>query len=123
MKIDELMVYFATSYPGKKDPADIQRLKGMTREFEAECIWGYFGWNCSNVLHLRLGFYSGDIFTEEPTIERDVKPIRDMLESIEPDVVSVAFDPRAAARTRTTRCCRPRTPPSSSTSSGAATMT
>jgi glucosamine-6-phosphate deaminase len=95
-KVDDLMVYFATSYPGKKDPADIQRLKGMTREFEAECIWGYFGWNCSNVLHLRLGFYSGDIFTEEPTIERDVKPIRDMLESIEPDVVSVAFDPEGS---------------------------
>jgi glucosamine-6-phosphate deaminase len=95
-KVDELMVYFATSYPGKKDPADIQQLKGMTREYEAECIWGYFGWNCSNVLHLRLGFYSGDIFTEEPTIERDVKPIRDMLESIEPDVVSVAFDPEGS---------------------------
>jgi glucosamine-6-phosphate deaminase len=95
-KVDELMAYFATSYPGKKDPADIQQLKGMTREYEAECIWGYFGWNCSNVLHLRLGFYSGDIFTEEPTIERDVKPIRDMLESIEPDVVSVAFDPEGS---------------------------
>lgn len=95
-KVDELMRYFATSYPGKKDPPDIQRLKGMTREFEAECIWGYFGWNRSNVLHLRLGFYSGDIFTEEPTLERDVKPIREMLESIEPDVVSVAFDPEGS---------------------------
>jgi glucosamine-6-phosphate deaminase len=95
-KVDDLMVYFATSYPGKKDPADIQQLKGMTREYEAECIWGYFGWNCANVLHLRLGFYSGDIFTEEPTIERDVKPIRDMLEKIEPDVVSVAFDPEGS---------------------------
>jgi glucosamine-6-phosphate deaminase len=95
-KVDDLMVYFATAYPGKKDPADIQQLKGMTREYEAECIWGYFGWNCSNVLHLRLGFYSGDIFTEEPTIERDVAPIRDMLESISPDIVSVAFDPEGS---------------------------
>lgn len=95
-KVDDLMVYFAMAYPGKKDPSDIQRLKGMTREYEAECIWGYFGWNCSNVLHLRLGFYSGDIFTEEPTIERDVKPILDLLESVEPDVVSVAFDPEGS---------------------------
>src|SRR5690606_21228203 len=95
-KIDELVAYFTTAYPGKKDPPDIQRLKGMTREFEAECIWGYFGWNRSNVLHLRLGFYSGDIFTEEPTIERDVKPIRQMLESIEPDIISVAFDPEGS---------------------------
>jgi glucosamine-6-phosphate deaminase len=95
-KIDELMEYFATQYPGRKDPADIQQLKGMTREYEAECIWGYFGWNCSNVIHLRLGFYSGDIFTEEPTLERDVEPILDMLEYTAPDVVSVAFDPEGS---------------------------
>jgi glucosamine-6-phosphate deaminase len=95
-RLGALQEYFATQYPGKKDPADIQQLKGMTREFEAECIWGYFGWNCSNVVHLRLGFYTGDIFTEEPTVERDVEPILRLLEGIEPDVVSVAFDPEGS---------------------------
>jgi glucosamine-6-phosphate deaminase len=92
----ELMAYFDTQYPGSKDPADIQQLKGMTREYEAECIWGYFGWNCSNVFHLRLGFYTGDIFTEEPTVERDVEPILQLLEAVQPDVVSVAFDPEGS---------------------------
>jgi glucosamine-6-phosphate deaminase len=92
----ELMEYFETQYPGKKDPADIQQLKGMTREYEAECIWGYFGWNCSNVMHLRLGFYSGDIFTEEPTWSGTWSRSCDMLESVEPDVVSVAFDPEGS---------------------------
>jgi glucosamine-6-phosphate deaminase len=95
-RIGELQAYFAAQYPGSKDPPDIQQLKGMTREYEAECIWGYFGWNCANVLHLRLGFYSGDIFTEEPTLERDVEPILDMLRTIAPDVVSVAFDPEGS---------------------------
>jgi glucosamine-6-phosphate deaminase len=95
-RIHQLREYFQTQYPGKKDPADIQQLKGMTREYEAECIWGYFGWNCSNVIHLRLGFYTGDIFTEEPTLERDVEPILDVLDAVEPDVVSVAFDPEGS---------------------------
>jgi glucosamine-6-phosphate deaminase len=95
-RITALTAYFETQYPGKKDPPDVQQLKGMTREYEAECIWGYFGWNCSNVIHLRLGFYTGDIFTEEPTMERDVEPILRMLEDVAPDVVSVAFDPEGS---------------------------
>jgi glucosamine-6-phosphate deaminase len=95
-RIIELRDYFAGQYPGAKDPPDIQQLKGMTREYEAECIWGYFGWNCSHVIHLRLGFYTGDIFTEEPTVERDVEPILQLLEKVDPDVVSVAFDPEGS---------------------------
>jgi glucosamine-6-phosphate deaminase len=95
-KIEELQYYFETQYPGKKDPREIQQLKGMAREYEAECLWGYFGWNCSNVIHLRLGFYTGDIFTEEPTVERDVEPILALLGAVDPDVVSVAFDPEGS---------------------------
>jgi glucosamine-6-phosphate deaminase len=95
-RLRALKDYFETQYPGRKDPADIQQLKGMTREYEAECVWGYFGWNCSNVSHLRLGFYTGDIFTEEPTMERDVEPILQLLEEVAPDVVSVAFDPEGS---------------------------
>jgi len=95
-RLAELGHYFKTQYPGKKDPEFIQRLKGMCREWEAECLWGYFGWNCSNVLHLRLGFYTGDIFTEEPTVDRDVMPILQVLEKVKPDIVSVALDPEAS---------------------------
>jgi glucosamine-6-phosphate deaminase len=95
-RIAELEHYFDTQYSGKKDPEHIQRLKAMNREWEAECLWGYFGWNCSNVRHLRLGFYKGDIFTEEPTIERDVAPALRLLEEVKPDVVTVALDPEAS---------------------------
>ena len=83
-------------YPGKKDPPHIQRLKGMCREWEAECLWGYFGWNCKSVRHLRLGFYTGDIFTEEPTVSRDIPPILALLHELEPNVVTVALDPEAS---------------------------
>lgn len=95
-RIKELESYFETQYPGKKDLDFIQKLKGMCREWEAECLWGYFGWDCSNVLHLRLGFYTGDIFTEEPTMERDVEPVLRVLEKANPDVVTVALDPEAS---------------------------
>ena len=95
-RVMELLHYFETQYPGKKDPEYIQKLKGMVREWEAECLWGYFGWSCDNVFHLRLGFYTGDIFTEEPTVERDVLPILELLERVQPDIVTVALDPEAS---------------------------
>ncbi len=95
-RVLELEHYFDTQYPGKKDPQYIQRLKGMGREWEAECLWGYFGWSCSNVKNLRLGFYTGDIFTEEPTMDRDVLPVYRLVEEIRPDVISLAFDPEAS---------------------------
>ena len=44
------------------------------------CLWGYFGWQCSHIHHLRLGFYTGDIFMPEPTVERDVAPVLTLLE-------------------------------------------
>ncbi|MDZ7345073.1 MAG: glucosamine-6-phosphate deaminase, partial [candidate division KSB1 bacterium] len=95
-RIEELMNYFETQYPGKKDLPHIQRLKGMIREWEADCLWGYFGFNSAAVMHARLGFYKGDIFTEEPTLERDVQPVLNILRRVQPTVVSVALDPEAS---------------------------
>lgn len=92
----ELINYFETQYPGKKDLPHIQRLKGMCREWESACLWGFFGWNQDSVEHLRLGFYKGDIFTEEPTLDRDAVPVRDLLKRVDPHVVTVAFDPEAS---------------------------
>lgn len=95
-RISELEDYFATVYPGRKDPDHIQKLKGMAREWEAECLWGYYGWKCRNIKHLRLGFYTGDIFTDEPTMDEDVPPIVEELGRVNPDIVTVAFDPEAS---------------------------
>lgn len=95
-QLQELQVYFENQYPGKQDPPKIRQLKGMCREWEVECLWGYYGWKCDNVRHLRLGFYTGDIFTPQPTHKRDVEPIVKELERIHPDVVTVALDPEAS---------------------------
>jgi len=94
--LNELLDYFQNQYPGKQDPKPVQQLKGMCREWEAECLWGYYGWNCDSVTHLRLGFYTGDIFTPQPTQKRDIQPIVEHLERIRPDVVTVALDPEAS---------------------------
>ena len=68
----------------------------MCREWEGDCLWGYFGWNSDNVMHVRLGFYKGDIFTQEPTMERDVWPVFELIRKINPDIITVALDPEAS---------------------------
>jgi glucosamine-6-phosphate deaminase len=95
-RIDELMNYFHTQYPGKKDLPYIQKLKGMIREWESDCKWGYLGFDCRSIHHLRLGFYQGELFTEEPLLERDVRPVLNLFKNIKPNVVTVAFDPEAS---------------------------
>jgi len=95
-RIDEMISYFATQYPGKKDLPFIQQLKGMIREWEEDCLWGYLGFDSRSIKHLRLGFYKGDIFTEEPQVDRDVLPLLRLLADVNPNVVTVALDPEAS---------------------------
>jgi glucosamine-6-phosphate deaminase len=95
-RVDELINYFKTQYPGKKDIPHVQKLKGMMREWEEELIWGFFGFNTKNVFHMRLGFYQGDIFTENPEMERDVMPILKLMKTIKPKIVTVALDPEGS---------------------------
>ncbi|CAN5415111.1 glucosamine-6-phosphate deaminase [soil metagenome] len=95
-RIEENLHYLRTMYPGKKDIPQIQKLKGMQREFEEELIWGYVGTSPNDVFHTRLGFYTGDIFTEQPTMTRDVAPVLALLEKLKPTIVSLAFDPEGS---------------------------
>ncbi len=95
-RIKENLHYLETQYPGKKDIELIQKLKGMQREYEEELIWGYVGTNPSDVFHSRLGFYTGDIFTEQPTQSRDVVPMLELLRKLQPTIVSITTDPEGA---------------------------
>ncbi|MBM2846767.1 MAG: hypothetical protein HW407_2079 [Bacteroidetes bacterium] len=96
LRIKELHEYLTTQYPGAKDPPDIQMLKGTLREWEVELLWAYVGIEASAVHPLRLGFYKGDIFSEEPEVDRDVLPIFELMKKVKPNVVSVAFDPEGS---------------------------
>jgi glucosamine-6-phosphate deaminase len=84
------------SYSGEKNPPDIQRLKGMLREFEEELVWAHYGVPVRNIEHLRLGFYTGDIFTQQPDSQRDVQPVLECLRRIQPTIISLAFDPEGS---------------------------
>jgi glucosamine-6-phosphate deaminase len=85
-----------TSYSGEKNPPDIQKLKGMLREFEEELVWAHYGVKVGNIEHMRLGFYTGDIFTPQPNKVRDVEPVVEMLKRINPTVISLTFDPEGS---------------------------
>jgi glucosamine-6-phosphate deaminase len=95
-QINEYITILNKSYDGEKNPPDIQKLKGMIREFEEELVWAHFGVQVKNIRHLRLGFYTGDIFTEQPSKQRDVEPVLKMIREIEPTVISLAFDPEGS---------------------------
>lgn len=95
-QINTILHILNMSYDGEINPPDIQKLKGMIREFEEELVWACFGIQTKNVHHLRLGFYTGDIFTEQPKRDRDVAPILEKLREIKPTVVSLAFDPEGS---------------------------
>jgi glucosamine-6-phosphate deaminase len=91
-----LKQYFLNQYAGQPDDQPVQLLKGSCREFEAECVWGHIGWQLPNISHLRLGFYTSEIWDPEPTHGRDVAPVLKLLKDIQPDVVTVALDPEAS---------------------------
>lgn len=95
-RINEILNIIGRSYDGEKNPSQIQRLKGMIREFEEELVWAHYGVQVKNIHHLRLGFYTGDIFTEQPDVARDVQPVLELLRSVKPTVVSLAFDPEGS---------------------------
>lgn len=94
--INDLISILRNSYDGEKNPSKIQKLKGMVREFEEELVWAHFGVQVKNVHHLRLGFYTGDIFTEQPDKKRDVEPILNLLRKIKPTVLSLTLDPEGS---------------------------
>lgn len=95
-RITEIIKAVNSSYDGQNPEPKIQTLKGMIREYEEELVWAHFGVRTKNVHHLRLGFYTGAIFTEKPNRERDVIPILEQLRQINPTVISLAFDPEGS---------------------------
>ncbi|MEO7424563.1 MAG: glucosamine-6-phosphate deaminase [Fibrobacteria bacterium] len=81
---------------GQADPEPIQMMKGWLREWEAELVWAHFGHGRDHVHHLRLKFYTGAIFPDDPELQRDVLPILALLERVRPQVVTVAMDPEGS---------------------------
>ena len=81
---------------GRREPESFHTAKGWLREMEAELVWAHFGLGSDRVSHLRLPFYSDDIFPHYPDPDKDVRPIVELLESIRPTIVSLALDPEGS---------------------------
>lgn len=94
--IREQIEVLRNSYDGEKNTTEIQRLKGMIREFEEELVWAYTGTQVKNVHHLRLGFYQASLFSQGPDYQRDILPILNQLREIKPTTISVVIDPEGS---------------------------
>jgi glucosamine-6-phosphate deaminase len=94
--IHDTISVLENSYDGSRNPPNIQKLKGMIREFEEELVWAHYGIAVKNVHHLRLGFYQGEVFGAGPDFERDVLPILNDFRKYKPTVISLAMDPEGS---------------------------
>ncbi len=95
-KYNEVINVLENSYDGEVNTPDVQRLKGMIREFEEELVWAYNGVLVNNVHHLHLGFYQDKGITKGPNMQRDVMPILNQFREIQPDIISVTLDPEGS---------------------------
>ena len=95
-QINGIFTYLSGCYDGQKNIPEIQKFKGMIREFEEELVWAHYGVQVKDIFHKRLGFYSGNVFNENPEKERDIDPILDQLIELNPSIISLALDPEGS---------------------------
>ena len=94
----EIIVYIETKYlkehkPGDSVPKEIQLLKGRMRESEVDRVWALSRMPMDRIFHLRSRFYTDDFFAPQPTLHGDAKPVADLIVKLQPQFISVAFDP------------------------------
>ncbi|MFC1620459.1 glucosamine-6-phosphate deaminase [Candidatus Neomarinimicrobiota bacterium] len=91
--LEQIISEVHSQYPGAKDERTTQILKGTMREFEEDLAWAHYGFRSQQIHHLRLAFYQGDYFTDDPTREKDLPPIRELFSRVNPHIITLAFDP------------------------------
>lgn len=88
--------YFENKLAGETDNKDIQRLKMLIRMSEADRLWAIKHSKDNKVLHINAKFYNGKPITRMPELEQDVQTIAKLLNSKEPDIITVADDPQGS---------------------------
>ena len=91
--IEYLIHRIGSLKPGAFNPETILQIKTWIREWEAELVWAHFGIDMENVSHLRLSFYTDQIFPDSPEFKRDVVPIIDLIKRTKPTIITLALDP------------------------------
>lgn len=86
--------YFPSKLVGQQDNEKVKFFKGLIRESECDRMWALNGINPkTNVFHLRSKFYTGEYFQPLPDQKKDAQPMFDLYQQLQPDLVTVAFDP------------------------------
>jgi glucosamine-6-phosphate deaminase len=85
--------YFASKRPGDTDIPQISRLKGLMRESEAECLWSLHGISLNNFHFLHANFYNSITLSNLPSFEDDSRALLNILDTVKPNIVTVADDP------------------------------
>eukprot|EP00486_Rosalina_sp_Unknown_P011604 CAMPEP_0201593132 /NCGR_PEP_ID=MMETSP0190_2-20130828/190838_1 /ASSEMBLY_ACC=CAM_ASM_000263 /TAXON_ID=37353 /ORGANISM="Rosalina sp." /LENGTH=1028 /DNA_ID=CAMNT_0048052225 /DNA_START=108 /DNA_END=3194 /DNA_ORIENTATION=- len=86
--------YFPSKLVGQQDNEKVKFFKGLVRESEVDRMWALNGINPkTNVFHLRSKFYTGEYFQPLPDQKKDAQPMFDLYQQLQPDLVTVAFDP------------------------------
>ncbi len=96
-RLEELINYFATQYPGKEDLPHIQVLKGRCREWESECLWGYFGFDKSSLTHTNMRFVDENGIPSKELFQKNVEFVLSLLTQVNPSIITLAFDPEESA--------------------------
>ncbi len=91
-KSQEIKDFLATKKPGDIDIEDLRFLKGRIRRAEARTACNFMGVKPENVHHLDLPFYETGAIKKGDLEERDVKIVKDLIESVKPHEIFVAGD-------------------------------
>ena len=72
-------------------PTELKQLKGMMREAEVECLWALHNIPLERITHMRAQFYQ----QKNKTYTTDAQALLQLINTIDPDIITVAFDPPA----------------------------
>lgn len=94
--ITDILKVSQERYYGEKDSPEVQQLKGEIRESESNRKWSIQNIPYNHIHHLRLPFYNGTFFNPIPTIEKDATRVLNLIKKVNPQIVTVAFDPEGS---------------------------
>jgi glucosamine-6-phosphate deaminase len=90
---EEHIAFLQKHDPGRLLPEPVKQIKSWIREWESELVWAHFGLNPDSIHHLRLKFYSENLFHNDIDPVKDVVPVVNLLNQVKPTIVTLALDP------------------------------
>ncbi|MBQ6087246.1 MAG: glucosamine-6-phosphate deaminase [Bacteroidales bacterium] len=91
-RMDEVLGIIRSKKPGAPEPAELLAIKASIRKSEAKGAIRSFGLDESNAHFLNLPFYESGGVKKNPTTQKDINIIKDLVRSIRPDQIYMAGD-------------------------------